>query len=61
MKNFQLEKWTAELFSIEGKSIAKKEFSNEKGLMETSDIIPGIYFLRVTTVSGIYATKVVKK
>jgi len=61
MKNYQLEKWTAELFSIEGKSITKKEFSNEKGLMETSDIIPGIYFLRVTTVSGIYATKVVKK
>ena len=61
MKNFELENWSAELFSIDGKTIFKKEFSSDKGLMETSDIIPGIYFLRVTTVSGIYATKVVKK
>ena len=61
MKNFQLGKWTAELFSIEGKSISKKEFSSENGMMETSAVIPGIYFLRVTTMSGIYTTKVVTK
>ncbi len=61
MKNFQLGKWTAELFSIEGKSISKNEFSNVNGMMETSAVIPGIYFLRVTTTNGIYTTKVVKK
>lgn len=61
MKNFELGKWTAELFSIEGKSISKKEFSDVNGVMETSAVIPGIYFLRVTTLRGIYVTKVVKR